>query len=162
MKRKAFLENAELLSREFGIVPLMYGSLGLEYITGENLNSDDIDILIPEVFLQDRWLEFQAVLTQWDYILVDEREHTFKKDGIFYSYASIEELQVFAGIPVCEIGQVTCGRVDFRLLTLEQYRKVYTASAKDGYRVDVRQKKDSDKLAIIERYLNRYEGNFPI
>lgn len=37
----------------------------------------------------------------------------------------------------------------------EQYRNVYTASAKDGYRVTVRQKKDSDKLAIIESYLNR-------
>lgn len=162
MKKKAFLENAKLLSHEFGIVPLMYGSLGLECITGENLNADDIDILIPEVFLQSRWPEFQAVLAKWDYILIDKREHTFKKDGIIYSYASIEELQSFAGLPVCQINQYTCDQVDFRLLSLEQYWDVYTASAKDGYRVNVRQKKDGDKLAIIERHLNRYERNFPI
>lgn len=50
MKEQAFMENADLLSQEFGIVPLMYGSLGLEYLTGENLNADDIDILIPGIF----------------------------------------------------------------------------------------------------------------
>lgn len=162
MKTQLFFENATLLFREWGIVPLMYGSLGLEYITGENLNADDIDILIPEVFLQSKWSVFQAVLKKWDYILIDEREHTFEKDGISYSYASIEELQTFAGIPVCEIAQYTCDHVRFRLLSLEQYRNVYIASAKDGYRIDVRQKKDSDKLAIIERYLPQQERRFPV
>lgn len=160
MKKKAFLENAKLLSREFGIVPLMYGSLGLEYLTGENLNADDIDILIPEVFLHGRWSEFRELLAKWGYVLTDEREHAFEKDGIAYSYASIEELQVFAGVPVCAIGQVSCDQVDFRLLSLEQYRKVYTASAKDGYRVDVRQKKDGDKLAIIESCLKIERTDF--
>lgn len=118
MKKKAFLENAKFLFREFGIMPLMYGSLGLEYITGEYLNVDDIDILIPEAFLQGRWPEFRAVWEKWDYILIDEREHTFQKDGIAYAYAPIEELQAFAEIPVCQIDQHACDQVDFRLLSL--------------------------------------------
>ncbi len=46
-----FFENAKLLADKFGIVPLMYGSAGLEYITDESLNSDDIDILIPNILL---------------------------------------------------------------------------------------------------------------
>ena len=41
------LENARLLSDKFGIVPLLYGSLGLEYLTGDDLGADDIDILVP-------------------------------------------------------------------------------------------------------------------
>ena len=45
MKKQCFFENAILLNERFGIVPLLYGSLGLEYITNKNLNSDDIDIL---------------------------------------------------------------------------------------------------------------------
>ena len=36
MKKAMFFENAKLLYDKFGIVPLMYGSLGLEYITNEN------------------------------------------------------------------------------------------------------------------------------
>ena len=41
------LENARLLSDKFGIVPLLYGSLGLAYLTGDDLGADDIDILVP-------------------------------------------------------------------------------------------------------------------
>ena len=44
-KFNLFLENARLLSDKLGIVPLLYGSLGLEYLTGDALCSDDIDIL---------------------------------------------------------------------------------------------------------------------
>ena len=36
-KFNLFLENARLLSDKFGIVPLLYGSLGLEYLTGDAL-----------------------------------------------------------------------------------------------------------------------------
>lgn len=155
MKEQAFMENADLLSQEFGIVPLMYGSLGLEYLTGENLNADDIDILIPGIFLQDRWREFREVLEDCGYILSDEREHTFRKDGLAYSYAPIEELEGFASIPVHEIRQYTKNGVAFRLLSLEQYRRVYTASAKDGYRREVRQKKDGGKIAVIQKHIGK-------
>ena len=54
MKKSLFFENAKLLFDKFGIIPLMYGSLGLEYLTGENLNSDDIDILIPNIFITEK------------------------------------------------------------------------------------------------------------
>lgn len=155
MKKQAFMENADLLSQKFGIVPLMYGSLGLEYLTGENLNADDVDVLIPEIFLRDRWREFREVLEGCGYILSDEREHTFRKDGIACSYASIEELEDFAGISVHEIRQYTENGVAFRLLSLEQYRRVYAASAKDGYRREVRQKKDGEKIAVIQKYLKK-------
>ena len=93
MKKQCFFENAKLLNEWFEIVPLMYGSLGLEYITNENLNADDIDILIPDVFIKERWGEFKSFLISQGYVLIDEHEHTFEKNGIAYSYASIEELE---------------------------------------------------------------------
>lgn len=94
-KKEAFFENARLLYKAFQITPLMYGSLGLEYLTGENLNADDLDILIPEIFITDRWNEFCTMLEENGYTLTDEHEHTFVKDGIEYSYASIENLEPF-------------------------------------------------------------------
>ena len=48
MKKSIFFENAKLLSDKLAIIPLMYGSLGLEYITDQSLNADDIDILIKK------------------------------------------------------------------------------------------------------------------
>ena len=153
MKKAMFFENAKLLYDKFGIVPLMYGSLGLEYITNENLNADDIDILISEIFITDRWTELKDFLISKGYVLIDEHEHTFQKNNISYSYASIEELKSFAGIELSDIEQRCSNGIKFKLLSLEQYLKVYRASAKDGYRITVREKKDNDKIAFIEKQL---------
>ena len=153
MKKVLFFENAKLLADKFEIVPLMYGSVGLEYITGEKLNADDIDILIPEVFLKERWNEFKETLSLEGYALTDEHEHTFQKDGVSYSYASIEELESFAGIKLSDLNKKSYNGASFKLLTLEQYLSVYTASSKDGYRINVRQKKDQEKLDLIYKYL---------
>ena len=153
MKKLLFFENAKILADKFGIIPLMYGSLGLEYITDENLDSDDIDILIPNAFVKERWDEFRCVLEENDYVLIDEHEHTFQKDGVCYSYAELEDLEAFAQIRLSDVECKSEYGVQFRVLSLEQYLKVYTASSKDGYRINVRQKKDADKILLIKNYL---------
>ena len=152
-KFNLFLENARLLSDKFGVVPLLYGSLGLEYLTGDALGADDIDILVPCVFITDRWQEFKAVLEEHGYVLTDEHEHTFVRDGVAYSYADIEDLKPFAGINAEDIEMHEVDGVRFMLLSLEQYLAVYQKSSKDGYRVNVRQKKDADKIRFIESKL---------
>ena len=152
-KFNLFLENARFLSDKFDILPLLYGSLGLEYLTGGVLGADDIDILIPHVFITDRWHEFKELLEAQGYVLVDEHEHTFVRDGVAYSYADIEDLESFAGICVKDIEMREADGVRFLLLSLEQYLAVYQKSSKDGYRVNVRQKKDADKIRFIESKL---------
>ena len=152
-KINLFLENARLLSDNLDIVPLLYGSLGLEYLTGDALGSDDIDILVPRVFITERWHEFKALLEAQGYVLVDEHEHTFVRDDVAYSYADIEDLESFAGIHAEDIEMHEVDGVRFMVLTLEQYLAVYQKSSKDGYRVNVRQKKDADKIRFIESKL---------
>ena len=152
-KFNLFLENARFLSNKFDIVPLLYGSLGLEYLTGNVLDADDIDILVPSVFITERWHEFKALLETHGYILTDEHEHTFVRDGVAYSYADIEDLESFAGIRMKDIEMREVDGVRFLLLSLEQYLAVYQKSSKDGYRVNVRQKKDADKIRFIESKL---------
>ena len=152
-KFNLFLENARIMSDKFDIVPLLYGSLGLEYLTGNALDVDDIDILVPRVFITDRWQEFKAVLEELGYVLVDEHEHTFVRDDVAYSYADIEDLEPFAGINIEDIEMYEADGVTFLLLSLEQYLAVYKQSSKDGYRVNVRQKKDADKIRFIESKL---------
>ncbi len=155
--KQAFLKNTELLADTFGITPLLYGSLGLEYLTNENLNADDVDILIPQLFLKERWLELKGILEKNGYVLIDEREHTFEKEQIHYSYAQIEELESFAGIKMSDIRTVASENVNFKLLSLQQYLKVYSASAKDGYRIEARGKKDFEKIAFIKDRLQTSE-----
>ena len=152
-KFNLFLENARFLSDKLDIVPMLYGSLGLEYLTGDALGADDIDILVPRVFITERWHEFKALLEAQGYALVDEHEHTFVRDGVAYSYADIEDLEPFAGIRMKDIEMREADGVRFLLLSLEQHLAVYQKSSKDGYRVNVRQKKDADKIRFIESKL---------
>ena len=149
-KFNLFLENTRILSDRFDIVPLLYGSLGLAYLTEDNLGANDIDILVPSVFITERWQEFKAFLETQGYILVDEHEHTFERDCVEYSYADIEDLQSFVGICREDIETHEVEGVRFLLLSLTQYLVVYQKSCKDGYRVNVRQKKDADKIKFIE------------
>lgn len=152
-KFNLFLENARLLSDNLGIVTLLYGSLGLEYLTGDALGSDDVDILVPRVFITERWHEFKSFLEAQGYALTDEHEHTFVRDGVAYSYADIEDLESFAGIHAEDIEMREVDGVHFLLLSLGQYLDVYKQSSKDGYRVDIRQKKDADKIRFIDSKL---------
>ena len=152
-KFNLFLENARLLSDKFDIVPLLYGSLGLEYLTGDVLGVDDIDILVPREVITERWNEFKAILEVQGYVLADEHEHTFARGGVAYSYADIEDLESFVGINTEDIDVHEVDGVRFLLLSLEQYLAVYKKTSKDGYRVNVRQKKDADKIRFIESKL---------
>ena len=152
-KFNLFLENAQFLSDKFDILPLLYGSLGLEYLTGDVLGVDDIDILVPRIFITERWHEFKTLLETQGYVLADEHEHTFVRDGVAYSYADIEDLESFAGINTESIEMHEVDGIRFLLLSLEQYLAVYKQSRKDGYRVNVRQKKDADKIRFIESKL---------
>lgn len=154
-KMEAFLENAGMLYDLMGITPLLYGSLGLQYLTGNDLSADDIDMLIPGEFVGARWAQFTQVLEAQGYVLIDEHEHTFEKGGIHYAYAQIEGLESFAGIRMDEIKTVCEKNVRFKLLSLEQYLSVYTASSKDGYRMNVKEKRDMEKIALIKKKMHK-------
>lgn len=152
-KMGLFLQNARLLSDTLGIVPLLYGSLGLEYLSGDDLAADDIDILIPKTFITDRWPEFKGILESYGYVLTDAHEHTFVREGVSYSYADVEDLETFAGIRCEEILRREADSVPFMILSPEQYLRVYKRSSRDGYRARVRGKKDAEKIRFIESRL---------
>ena len=153
-KYDCFIKNAEMLNSKFNIVPLLYGSLGLEVLTNTSLNADDIDILIPEIYVTGgKWTEFKTLLENNGYVLVDEHEHTFRKDGVDYSYASIEGLKDFADIDTCDIELRRVSNVKFMLLSLNQYLKVYQKSSQDGYRMNVKEKQDNQKIKFIKKVM---------
>ncbi len=155
MKYRCFLKNAKLLHEKFGIIPLLYGSLGLEVLLKADLDSDDIDILIPEEFVTgERWSEFRLFLEASGYKMIDEHEHTFVRNSVEYSYAAIEGLKDFAGIDISDIKSRTDGGVQFMLLSSEQYLKVYMKSSLDGYRMNVKEKQDNQKIELIKKYMN--------
>ena len=153
MKKKEFLSIAALLNEQLQIVPLLFGSLGLEQRLHTDLNADDIDVLIPEVFLNEEWDRLVSVMNEQGYVLYDLHEHAFEKAGLSVAFASIESLAPFAGVDVGKIPMVEETGVRYYLLDLQDYLKVYTESAKDGYRKDKKHKEDGEKVELIKQAL---------
>ena len=133
----------------------MFGSLGLEQQLGANLNADDIDVLIPKEYLDEKWDMLIDVMEGLGYSLYNIHEHAFEKDGISAAFASIENLVPFANVDITRISVVAEDGVRYYLLTLEDYLKVYTASSKDGYRRDTKNKNDTEKIELIKRALGK-------
>lgn len=153
VKKKEFLHIAKLLNEKLHIVPLLFGSLGLEQRLHMGLNADDIDVLIPEAFLDEKWDSIVAVMNDNGYVLYDLHEHAFEKDGLSCAFASIESLTPFAGVDPAKIPVIEEMDVRYYLLDLQDYLKVYTASSKDGYRKNVKNKKDGQKMELINKAL---------
>ncbi len=155
MKKKLFLHIARRLNEALGITPLLFGSLGLKQRLGANLDADDIDVLIPEEYLDEKWDMLIDVMTTLGYTLYDVHEHAFEKEGVSAAFASVENLVPFANVDITRIPVVTEDSVRYYLLGLDDYLKVYMASSKDGYRRDTKNKNDTEKIRLIKRALKK-------
>lgn len=110
----------------------------------------------PKVRFDDSVLYRGSVVTVMNdngYVLHDLHEHAFEKSGLSLAFASIESLTSFAGIDVTKIPIIDEEGVSYYLLDLRGYLKVYTASSKDGYRKNVKNKKDEEKIKLINKAL---------
>lgn len=68
--------------------------------SGGQIFADDINVLLPETWLSEQWSAFQTLLQAEDWRLIDAHEHTFEKRGVYCSFAALEELETFAGVPI--------------------------------------------------------------
>ena len=148
-----FLSAAAQINKTFQVSPLLFGSLGLERRLGISLNSDDIDVLLPERLLTADWQQLTAMMEKLSYTLQDEEEHEFVKGDFRMAFASIENLEPFAGVALNAIPLITDQGTSYCLLELPDYLRVYEASSKDGYRKNVKNKQDQQKIDLILKAL---------
>lgn len=148
-KVNIFIDIAEVLNEKLDVIPLLYGSLGLEYISKHNFNADDIDILVPKIFIDTRWEELKSTIESIGFELFDMSEHEFHKADVKIAFADIESLEDYANIVIESIKVLKARNSDFKVLNLYEYLNVYKESIKDGYR-KTKNKNDAEKIKIIE------------
>lgn len=152
-KYEVFLEISKYLNSKFNAIPLLFGSLGLEKRIERDMEADDIDILVPEIYLNSKWDDLRSIMDELGFILQDLHEHEFLRNNVKAAFAALESLTPFAGIKLDEIPIIEDKDCKYKLLSLEDYLKVYQASSKDSYRVNQKNKKDYQKIAIIKEKL---------
>lgn len=148
-----FLYISEHLNRELEIIPVLYGSLGLEIISDIDFSPQDIDILIPLEYIDKKWIVFKNVIEKIGYKMIDLHEHEFIKNDIKIAFAYVEDLKDFAGVDHKNLKIVDFKGARYKKLSLEDYLKVYKKSLNDGYRRIKKNNKDLIKIQKIQELL---------
>lgn len=156
-----FLEIAKHLNKQ-SIVPLLMGSLGLEYMTKKDWHARDIDIHVkgdprgweaPDEERIDEWETIKNVMENLDYQLIDLHEHEFIRGDTSVEYGSIDTLPSFAGVSFNELERHSQKGVEFYVPSLKAFYKIYLASSKDSYRADNNNQKDFQKINYLKEQL---------
>ncbi|MBY4604031.1 MULTISPECIES: hypothetical protein [Bacillus] len=148
-----FINIAKTLNKELDIIPLLYGSLGLEKVTGLDFSPEDIDILIPLIFLGEKWEKLKKLMELQGYKMVNLHEHEFRKANTKLGIAYIEDLKPFADVDYNSLEVFEDGGAKYHLLTIEDYLKVYNKSFLDGYRRTKKNHKDQSKINILKKLI---------
>ena len=136
-----------------GIFPILYGSLGVSVYLGNFKKFGDIDLLIEDSFLNEKWNDLIIIMNNNGFKLIDEDEHEFvNNQNINVAFAKQSILQ---RDNICDLQkdiQTLCiDGVTVRTLSKEAFIRAYTVSAKDGYRKNVRGKKDLDIINRLKK-----------
>ncbi|WP_338782336.1 phosphoribosylanthranilate isomerase [Metabacillus sp. FJAT-52054] len=160
-KFNEFIKISKKLN-EIEVIPLLMGSVGLEVITGESWDAQDIDIHVPgdkrgwEVPPErsiHNWMDIVKIMTLMEYSLIDLHEHGFYKEGLSVEFGIIDTLPNFAGVQLEDLEIHQMGNAKYYLLNPSQYLNVYKSSSKDSYRADKNNYKDLRKIDYLKNMI---------
>lgn len=147
-----FLSKILEILKELNIKPVIYGSFGVSLYLGDFKKFEDIDILLEDEFINDRWVEFKNIFESRGFYLIDEKEHEFELEGKRIGFAS-KNILIRDKIINDYSELVQYKNEDAITLKPEGFLNAYKFSANDGYRVNTRDKKDKEIIEKLEIYL---------
>lgn len=117
----------------------------------------DIDLLVDDELLNDKWQKLINIMQEGGFELVNEHEHEFRNSvGANVGFAS-ENILIRDGIAslIKDIVDVKpISGLFVRTLTPQAFKKAYEFSVRDGYRINTRGK-DEKIIALLDRYIAR-------
>ena len=93
-----FIIIAKSLNKELDIIPVLYGSLGLEKVTGVKFSPQDIDILVPLTYLEEKWSLLKSAIEHLGYEVKKKGEKPSEIVRVNIWIDSIEDLKLFADV----------------------------------------------------------------
>jgi hypothetical protein len=155
-KFNEFLNIARKLNGELDIIPVLYGSLGLQMKSNIDFEPQDIDVLVPLEYVNEKWCDLLQTIEKIGYTFVDLREHEFHKEGIKLAFSFIEGLSEFAGVDYTRLELIELDGAKYESLSLEDFLKVYSRCLSDSYRRTKNNNKDVRKIELIKGLLQSH------
>ena len=144
-----FREIVTALNRQYRIVPVLYGSLGLSRLMPGEITVNDIDILVPDEYLENRWDELRDTVKALGYTLMSVTDRQFERTGQQVQFAPISDLDDI-DLELKDLVITEEKHACYYELDLEQYRAVYEFCLADDERTD--KEKDTAMLHMIDRH----------
>lgn len=154
-KFEIFLEAARELNDFFNVVPILSGSLGLYRIIGEHGESHDIDILVPDEFVNKRWNELTSLMKKIGFKLNNEHEHEFIRGFEIVAFATKNDLKEQVNLDPNSLGVSNFNNIKFKELAVENYLSLYKLMLRDSYRQEKKGREDKIKINLIKKYISK-------
>jgi phosphoribosylanthranilate isomerase len=152
---RIFLTITKELNK-LGISPVLFGSLGVEVATGQEIIKNDVDILVPDVWVGKNWQSLITLMNKMGFVLKDEKEHEFIRNSDIIAFAGDSALSDIS-LRTHDLISKEIEGVKFLLPTAEQFLLVYRFSEKDGYRLEKRN--DRKKIELLELFIKNQMGS---
>jgi|GEM_PF-694380 len=155
-KFKIFLEVTRNLN-EIGIIPILVGSLGLSKIIGDFKECEDIDLLVPNNFLEEDFEKIANLMEILGFKLKDEKKFIFDKGKEEVSFQKEDDPD-----GVIKIKNLVTSEIDgikFKELSVKDHLNFYEEMLKDENRKKIKGKDDEKKIELIHEFLKRKEKN---
>jgi len=147
-KIEIFLKIAKKLN-EIGIIPTLYGSLGLFRIIGDFKECEDIDVLVPENSLK----KISDLMEKIGFATKNKEKNIYEKDGEEISFQKEEDEN---GIIHAESLKTTeLEGAKFKELSLDLYLSFYERMLLDDERKKRKDNQDQEKIDMIKNFLSK-------
>ena len=132
-----------------GIMPVLFGSLGVAVLINKDIPIHDIDILVPDVWVKDAWPALVALMSDIGFKVHDISEHEFIKNNQQVAFAGTSVLGDVL-LALQDLLQWETNGQHYYLPTARQFLAIYTYSRNDGYRLEKRN--DEEKIRLLTEY----------
>lgn len=153
-QQETFIEVTRKLNQEFDEAPIVYGSFGLERIIQKGIKAADIDILVRNELVQEKWGALKECIGGMGFILKREEEHEFERDEVIVAFAPETDVKWLTSGEPDKLPVVHESGARFRELSAEQYLELYEYLKEDSYRKKTgKAEKDKEKIQKIQEYI---------
>jgi len=137
---------------KMNILPIAYGSLGLNLIIGEQGLINDIDLIISDSEFSSNWDNIKNnILPSLGYEIDTTHWQEFNGHNIPISILKISDLQKLTDIHECQLKKEKLEHVEFYNLSLKQHLDIYENGLLNKYRKQKKNKEDKQKIILIKQ-----------
>jgi len=152
MTTKILHEACSIINKHFNHIPIVYGSLCLNYYIENHLGIKDIDLLMPIKLIEESKDKLVSVFATHGFEYLDQELLTFRKDNVDVEIARLEDWTQACNF-MLDLSTVNLELCTYKVLSITDLRRLYVFLHQDPRRNTIKRQKDLLKIELIDFYL---------